>query len=125
MSLLKEIKAEHRALGIDSPFLFPEFGGERQSYSRVSHEFASYLLELGIVKPCKRIAGRGKARHTKCFHSLRHTAVTILRSNPAFSPDLIRDTVGHSNEEVERGYYSATMEAKARLLEHLGATQTA
>lgn len=121
---LDAMRARHDA-GEDagSPYLFPAMAAQYEvnQAATVSTRFTSLLRAMGIVSDTIAGAKLGK-RHRmseKSFHSIRHAAVSVLRSNPAFTPDMVRDAVGHNSEAVERGYYSATIEQRARLADAL------
>jgi hypothetical protein len=43
----------------------------------------------------------------------------MLRVNPSFTTDLIRDTVGHDCEAVERNYFTADVSAKRSVIDFL------
>ena len=89
---------------------------------RVSTMFTDLLRAHGLIKVT--FAKKEGRRHTiapKSFHSLRHSVVSMLRSGVVFSPDVIRDTVGHDSEEVERGYFTGTMKLRGQVLESLAA----
>ena len=60
----------------------------------------------------------------KSFHSIRHTVVTMMRSSNMFTADLTRELVGHDSEEIERQYFTATLEAKGLGLAYLFDTIT-
>lgn len=87
--------------------------------SVVSTEFTSLLKAWGILKTeteKKALKGARKNVSRKSFHSIRHTLVSAARSNATLSADLVRAVVGHESEEVERSYFTASMEEKSRLL---------
>lgn len=101
------------------PYIFPAFAHKYLSgtQSTVSTQFTTLLKGTGII-PLTTDADskvRRKALSCKSFHSIRHTAVSVLRSNPAFTADMVRDAVGHDSEEVERGYYTGNTEQRAIL----------
>lgn len=76
--------------------------------SALSTEFVNLIADLGIVeKPTQKKDGDRRAYSSKSFHSLRATAVTILR-NAGVPVDLCRYIVGHNSELVERLYYRPT-----------------
>lgn len=103
----------------DETYLFPAMAAQYEvnQSATISTRFTSMLRAMGIIGD--PIAEKKKgARHRmsdKSFHSIRHTAVSVLRSNPAFTPDMVRDAVGHSSEAVEQGYYTATIAQRAKL----------
>lgn len=102
-------------------YVFP-FAAKRyiRSKGNVSVEFTAQLRAHGIGSTV--ICGSSsqqKSVSTKSFHSIRHSVVSMLRSDNRFSADLTREIVGHDSEEVERGYYTASNEHKLRGLQHL------
>lgn len=101
------------------PYIFPSMAHLYLSgvQSNISTQFTTLLKGAGII-PLVTVAetqGRRKALSPKSFHSIRHTAVSVLRSNPTFTADMVRDAVGHDSEEVERGYYTGNVEQRAAL----------
>lgn len=86
----------------------------------VSTGFTSILQALGIITPSTdKMTGRRKRISSKSFHSIRHTVVSMLRVNTAFTPDTVRDTVGHASEEVERGYFHGNRKQREAVLNAL------
>lgn len=63
--------------------------------------------------------GAGKRISDKSFHSFRHSVVSMLRVNANFTSDLIRETVGHDSEAIERGYFTPAIEAKRTIIDYL------
>lgn len=125
---LERIKGEQTG---NETYLFPAMAAQYEvnQSATISTRFTSMLQAMGIIGD--PIAEKKKgARHRmsdKSFHSIRHAVVSVLRSNPAFTPDMVRDAVGHSSEAVEQGYYTATMAQRAQLsnalmqaVEHVG-----
>lgn len=125
---LESIKSKQAA---DETHVFPAMAAQYEvnQSATISTRFTSLLRAMGIIGD--PIAEKKKgARHRmsdKSFHSIRHAVVSVLRSNPAFTPDMVRDAVGHSSEAVEQGYYTATMAQRAQLsnalmqaVEHVG-----
>ena len=123
---LESIRARQVAAGDgDSAFLFPSMAAQYEvnKSTAISGRFTALLRAMGIVTDTMAAAKQGN-RHRqspKSFHSIRHAVVSILRSNAAFTPDMVRDAVGHSSEQVERGYYTGTMKQRARLADALAA----
>lgn len=106
-------------------YIFPAFAHKYLSgaQSAVSTQFTTLLKGAGIIPltMSNDDKGRRKALSPKSFHSIRHTAVSVLRSNPAFTADMVRDAVGHDSEEVERGYYTGNAEQRAVIYATLSA----
>lgn len=102
-------------------YVFPEYAARYiRSSGSLSVEFTSMLKAAGITAPTPQNTREGRRTvSTKSFHSIRHTVVTLSRLNPAFTPDLIRETVGHDSEAVEKGYFTADVEARRGVLDFL------
>ena len=98
------------------------------SKTSISTQFTALLRAHGMVEGTVN-AGKAKGnRHAvsaKSFHSIRHTVTTYLRGGMTgtalFSPDAIRDTIGHDSEEVERGYFTGTLTMRKNVLSSLAA----
>ena len=87
--------------------------------SKLSLEFTGLLKKHGIISAGER-KGKGDKRvlSEKSFHSLRATAVTILRL-AGVPADLCRFIVGHDSEEIERVYFRPDSAAIAEAMKHL------
>ena len=75
----------------------------------VSSEFTALGKAWGFVKDdTEKTARKGKRKNVtqKSFHSFRHSAVSVLRSDKRITQDLSRAIVGHDSEEIERAYYT-------------------
>lgn len=100
-------------------YLFPVMAhfylGGCQGY--VSTQFTALLRAQGMIPAPLVEQKKGERRHNvspKSFHSIRHAVVSCLRADASLSADVVRDAVGHDSEAVERGYFTATMEARRR-----------
>lgn len=94
-----------------SEYIFPdEFTVYSRGYSTLSNEFVNLLIKHGIAKRMENKGGSRKATTDKSFHSLRHSVVSMLRNETIISNDVTRELVGHSSEDVERGYFKASKE---------------
>lgn len=72
---------------------------------KLSTEFTSLLRQHGIVEDTsEEVKGDRHKLASKSFHSLRATAVTVLRL-AGVPADLCRFIVGHDSEEIERVYF--------------------
>src|SRR5437016_4868971 len=74
----------------------------------LSNQFREMLVDAGLVEPRGHEAtgkGRSQARETSeiSFHSLRHSAVTMLKAS-GVSDVLAREIVGHESSAVSRQY---------------------
>jgi len=105
-------------------YVFPDMARRyHASHGSVSTEFTALLRAHGMIgaKPDKPLKGRRRAIAEKSFHSLRHSSVSVMRQDPALTADVVRDTVGHDSEEVERGYFTGSMDNRRKALEVLAA----
>lgn len=102
-------------------YVFPESAARyMRSKGSLSCEFVAMLKGMGIVTESNiHISVSKREMSNKSFHSLRHSVVSMLRINPSFTSDLIRETVGHDSEAVERGYFSPSIEAKRSVIDFL------
>ncbi len=88
--------------------------------SKLSIEFNKLLKEHGFIEDNLASSGKGARRKQAelSFHSLRSTAVTVLRLS-GVSNELCRFIVGHDNEGVERGYFRPWDDDVLKALNHL------
>jgi integrase len=93
----------------DNPdaFIFPNASKHKRTAS-LSNQFREILVEAGLVEPRGHEAtkkGRSQARETSeiSFHSLRHSAVTMLKAS-GLSDVFAREIVGHESAAISRQY---------------------
>jgi len=95
----------------DNPdaYIFPRAASQKRTGS-LSNQFRDLLVEAGLVAPVKHWhANSGKGRKSKrelaeiSFHSLRHSAVTILKA-AGVSDFVAREIVGHESRAISRQY---------------------
>ena len=93
----------------DNPnaFIFPNSAAHKRTTS-LSNQFRQILVEAGLAEPREYKAtkqGRSQARETSeiSFHSLRHSAVTMLNAS-GLSDVFAREIVGHDSAAVSRQY---------------------
>lgn len=105
----------------NNTFIFPDMAVRySRSKGAPSAEFLSMLKAYGIVNESNiHTSVSNRKMSDKSFHSLRHSVVSMLRVNADFTTDLIRETVGHDSEEVERGYFTPSVEAKRSVINFL------
>lgn len=77
-------------------------GGDKSS--KLSLEFTDFLEEHGFIEKRQELKGDRRELAEKSFHSLRATAVTVLRL-AGVPADLCRFIVGHHSEEIEKVYF--------------------
>jgi integrase len=93
----------------DNPdaYIFPRSASARRT-SDLSHQFRRILVEAGLIEPhTHESTGRGHSGTRKpseiSFHSLRHSAVTMLKAS-GLSDFIAREIVGHDSAAVSRQY---------------------
>ncbi len=103
-------------------YVFPDMAHAYDGSSKtgISTQFTALLRAYGMIEAtgdAGKLKGNRKRVNQKSFHSIRHAAVTYFhggftdgRSN--YSPEMIMKFIGHSSLEVERGYITASVDAK-------------
>jgi integrase len=93
----------------DNPnaYIFPRAGNAKRTAS-LSNQFREILADAGLVEPRTHKAakqGRSQAREPSelSFHSLRHSAVTMLKAS-GLSDVFAREIIGHESAAVSRQY---------------------
>lgn len=88
--------------------LCPDLAGK--AVSSLSSQFHEVMAAVGLVTSRKDhlpTSGKGRAgkreRNTLSFHSLRHTATSLLK-NAGVSNAIAQDIIGHDSEAVSRNY---------------------
>jgi integrase len=88
--------------------IFPESAKHKHTAS-LSNQFREILVDAGLVEPrdysATRSNDRSHARESSeiSFHSLRHSAVTMLKAS-GLSDVFAREIVGHDSSAVSRQY---------------------
>src|SRR5216110_1799677 len=110
----------------DNPdaFIFPRAASANRTAS-LSNQFRDILVASGLVEPRPRGhkstgKGRDQAREASeiSFHSLRHSAVTMLKA-AGVSDFIAREIVGHESAAVSRQYTHLTMDDKRAAMRRL------
>lgn len=117
---LLAICAEQGGEGVEE-YVFPNMAKRYQGQysSRISTDFTNLLKAYGIIgteNDGEVLAGNRHRVNTKSFHSIRHSVVSFARNSAELTADMVRETVGHKSEEVERGYYTAGDASKAKVM---------
>jgi integrase len=93
----------------DNPnaYIFPRAASAKRT-GTLSNQFRDILVDAGLVEPRGHAStgkGRSSARETSelTFHSLRHSAVTMLKAS-GLSDFIAREIVGHASSAVSRQY---------------------
>jgi len=89
--------------------------------STLSRQFSEILAGAGLITapaPGSRKNGRAARREqgTLTFHSLRHTAVSMMK-NAGVSPAIVQDIIGHESAEISAHYTHIEADAKRRALD--------
>ena len=110
----------------DNPnaYIFPNLAKHKRTAS-LSNQFREILVEAGLVEPLPhghRSTGRGRSGAREAseisFHSLRHSAVTML--NAAGVSDFIaREIVGHESAAVSQQYTHLSTDDKRAAMRRL------
>ena len=88
-------------------FIFPHAASAKRT-SHLSYQFRNILVDAGLTQPrTYESTGRGHSGAREAseisFHSLRHSAVTMLKA-AGLSDFLAREIVGHETAAVSRHY---------------------
>jgi integrase len=92
-------------------FIFPNAASAKRT-GTLSNQFRLLLVDAGLVEPRQNVStgkGHSHARETSeiSFHSLRHSAVTMLKA-AGLSDVFAREIVGHESAAVSRQYTHLT-----------------
>jgi integrase len=108
----------------DNPnaFIFPRAASAKRTAS-LSNQFRDIMADAGLVEPRGHEArgkGRNQAREASeiSFHSLRHSAVTMLKA-AGVSDFIAREIVGHESAAVSRQYTHLTTDDKRAAMRRL------
>jgi integrase len=121
---LTDYLASLRANDDANTFIFPRAASAKRTAS-LSNQFREILVEAGLVQPLPRGhkstgKGRSQAREASeiSFHSLRHSAVTMLKA-AGVSDFIAREIVGHESAAVSRQYTHLTTDDKRAAMQRL------
>jgi len=105
-------------------FIFPHAASAKRTAS-LSNQFREILVEAGLVEPQPwghRSTGKGRTGPRTVseisFHSLRHSAVTMLKA-AGVSDFIAREIVGHESAAVSRQYTHLTTDDKRAAMQRL------
>src|SRR6202008_2176041 len=91
---------------------------KKRNASRLSNEFVDLLASVGLRDPVphahtgKGSGGRRAARELS-FHSLRHTAVSLLK-DAGIPQAVVQELIGHDSEQMSALYTHVGPEALER-----------
>ena len=103
-------------------YIFPNSAKHKRTAS-LSNQFREILVDAGLVEPRNyrtTTKGRASAREASeiSFHSLRHSAVTMLKA-AGVSDFIAREIVGHESAAVSRQYTHLTTDDKLAAMQRL------
>lgn len=103
-------------------FIFPRAASAKRT-AWLSNQFRDILADAGLAEPRSHRStgkGRSKARQMSeiSFHSLRHSAVTLLKAS-GVSDVLAREIVGHESAAVSRQYTHLTTDDLRKAMQRL------
>jgi integrase len=108
----------------DNPnaFIFPHAASAKRT-GTLSNQFREILADAGLVEPrTHRSTGKGRSRSRQMselsFHSLRHSAVTMLKA-AGVSDFIAREIVGHESAAVSRQYTHLSTDDKRAAMQRL------
>jgi integrase len=110
----------------DNPnaYIFPRAASAKRTAS-LSNQFREILVEAGLVEPLPhghRSTGKGRSGAREAseisFHSLRHSAVTMLKA-AGVSDFMAREIVGHESAAVSREYTHLSTDDKRNAMQRL------
>src|SRR5439155_3285608 len=107
MQPLRDYLASLPASDDPNAYIFPKAASATRT-GTLSNQFREILVAAGLVEPRGHEAtgkGRSQARETSeiSFHSLRHSAVTMLKA-AGVSDFMARELVGHESAAISRQY---------------------
>jgi len=109
---------------VDQPdaFLFPDCASvvtTKGRTSMLSAQFYEIMVAAGLAKArvnkqaSKQGRGAKRENNALTFHSLRHSATSILK-NAGVSPAVVQEFIGHDSKAVSQNYTHIEMEAMRR-----------
>jgi integrase len=90
----------------------------RTAQSTLSHEFAELLQSCGLATAKNDAKGRRKNVNEVSFHSLRHTAVSLLKT-AGLPQATVMEFVGHSSSQMSDHYTHVDLESLRKAAEAL------
>lgn len=97
---------------------------EIRNVSTLSRQFGELLALAGLRRQAASHQGTGKGRDARrernelSFHSLRHTATSLMK-NAGISPAVVQDIIGHESAEVSNQYTHIDSSTKRTALDTL------
>jgi integrase len=79
--------------------------------ARLSNQFGELLLTAGLRSPAQNASSTtGRAKNELSFHSLRHTATSLLKA-AGIPASVVMEFIGHDDAKVSQGYTHTGSEA--------------
>jgi len=103
--------------------IFPK-AAKRKHIATLSNQFRDILVDAGLAAPrrqrgdCKGTGSEAREVSEISFHSLRHSAVTLLKA-AGVSDFIAREIVGHESAPVSRQYSHLSSEHKRQAMKNL------
>jgi integrase len=101
--------------------IFPNAAKCKHS-ATLSNQFREILVEAGLVEPREydraTAKGRSRERSEISFHSLRHSAVTMLKA-AGVSDFMAMQIVGHESSAISRQYSHLSVDDLRRAMQRL------
>lgn len=115
----EKLKPEHERIGMVHPRAGNTVETQRRS-GTLSNQFTAILVAAGLREPgalSKVSKGKGRsaerAKNDISFHSLRHTAVTLLKE-AGVPQAVVMEMIGHDSEQMSQHYTHVGKEALAK-----------
>ncbi len=91
--------------------------------STLSRQFGEIMASAGLGVSTPHISSKGgraarRRQSTLTFHSLRHTAVSMMK-NAGISPAIVQDIIGHESAEISAHYTHVDADSKRSALSTL------
>jgi integrase len=109
----------------DDPGAFVHPNAAALGVSHLSREFGELLARCGLRVEAPKNHGKKEGRdgerrelNALSFHSLRHSAVSMMK-NAGISPAVVQDLVGHESAEMSAHYTHIDGEAKRKAVDAL------
>lgn len=95
-----------------------EIVNRQRTSGNLSNQFADILAAAGLREKTTHRKGAGRGLHALSFHSLRHTATSLLRE-AGVAPALARAFIGHDSAEMHEQYVGVSNEALQKVADAL------
>jgi integrase len=119
---LSDYLASIQASDNPNAYIFPRAASAKRTAS-LSNQFRAIMADAGLVEPrTHESTGKGPFRMRETselsFHSLRHSAVTMLKA-AGVSDFIAREIVGHESAAISRQYTHLTTDDKRAAMQRL------